>query len=314
MEHSYLTNCKLGILNRLLYNRPEKGLLYVDLPSDLPKFDTNTKIYYFRHITRPSPESLRLVYEHEEIVYYLELWHWSGSDWSLDSIKKELLAKKQNREIYKSIVEEAIKLYEGDDNRRSNYFYLEVKLMKQCNLEMITKDSLASRITPDYELGSFDEDEFQRFTGKTIEETITLDTKYTNLDFSGIFDNNLDPEEYNSEEFQCNITNFDSEKCDTFDALKIHKFLYQQYQGSKRGWYGYKDYTFDNYLVIVKGSCDNSKNNRKDDKYMLVHYCVDDASCAGWHFTLNTRVYNSFRELWSELNNQHKSAIIRAYH
>lgn len=302
MEYSYLTPNKLQILNTFLYDLPEDGLSYINIPLDLPHFDANTKIFYFKHITHPSPESLRLMYEYNNIIYYLEFWVWSGGCRTITSIKKELSAKDYNIGIYKSILKEAIKLYAKIEDKHVPYFYIKGKLTKNCDVTVVSKYPLSARITPDYELSSFNEAEYQIFTGKTIEETIILDTKYENLDFSELLD--TDSDIFNDQDtFNCNITDFDGIIYDKFNYAKIHKLLYQQYQGSKCGWYGRKDHTLDNYLVIIY----------KYDKYMLVHYCIDSDSCSGWHFTLNTKINNSFRELWNKLNDQEKSALIKAH-
>jgi hypothetical protein len=82
----------------------------------------------------------------------------------------------------------------------------------------------------------------------------------------------------------------------------IEKFLSKKYRGCKRGWFGYTSYDkYDNYLVILK----------EKDKFMYVHFCIDDASCAGWHFILKTQVYDSFETLWKSISSQNKAILIK---
>jgi len=51
---------------------------------------------------------------------------------------------------------------------------------------------------------------------------------------------------------------------------------------------------------------------RNGSKYMYVEYSCDDASCAGFHFTIYSETYNSLDELWEKCSDDVKGMLIKS--
>jgi len=144
-------------------------------------------------------------------------------------------------------------------------------------------------------------------------ELLKFDTHYEDLDFSELVE---------SDRFAFEIDNFSNFKVDlefvdgkkfakssfkikksqiTQVAERCHEILYDKYEGTQKASFGYVDYRFHNYILVVK----------KKDKYMFVNYCVDNATCAGFMFSLITKVFDTIKELWSKLDDKMKCDLLK---
>jgi hypothetical protein len=93
----------------------------------------------------------------------------------------------------------------------------------------------------------------------------------------------------------------ENDKIMKYVVNRCYELLYQKYVGTNNGWYGYTNYVYNNYILILK----------RDNKYMKLHYCIDDASCAGFNFVITTRVYDSLELVWNKLKSSEKNAIMK---
>lgn len=330
MEFSYLTKRKLEIINEFMtvtcanYNL----ISNVNLPDNMPKLTTTTKIYYFKR--NDSVTSLKFVFEYCDRIYSFESLIWYSTNCSAASIKSFLSNKEDNKEFYKSVIEQSEKLYADQGKTFADYFQINATLNVDYDISDLLNVALQERVMPDYHLEGYDADEFLRFTSMSVKDVVKFDKLYKDIDFNGLF-RYADGKRCDLKRGGYNLTfeTFEGQSCDdefsyveseeenigvdekenseeiNNDIVKpmfVRNFLYQNYKGSEFAWYGYMSYTYDNYYVILE----------RDGKFMYLRYTYDDASCAGFHFTLYSRIYNSFDKMWEKIPDDKKSILIKA--
>lgn len=309
MSHFYLTKCKLSIIE--LFIKPPKlyhtPLSIIDIPHDMPKFNTSFEIYYFKYDTKNT--HLKFIYKYNDVIYNFDASYWYSKFMTLKSLENKFSKMTYNVDFHSAALKAAEKVYIMPE-KEEDFYYVKVNIIEDYNIDELQNIPLIERITPDYDLGGFDVNELYKLTGKTTADFIKFDTIYENIDFDDLFDD--DDCDHDNINYHYNIKDFNGNKIQFDDyekdfncsdvCKKIKAFLYQRYSGCKYGWYGYSDYLFNNYILVLKNGLE----------YMYVSYCVDNASCAGYHFTLESNVFDSFESLWDRLSDDKKDVIIKA--
>jgi len=315
MDFLYLTPRKFEILHDILEidrDVSSKDYIVIDGEENIPKFKTVPEIYSFK-LENKLP-SLTIIFRGNDKFCYLKITKWKGC-WSLKSILSELQHKKTNVEFFKLLCEAAKRKF--TDERCHMFCYIKIDLIHNYDISLLSDVKLIERVIPDHELESYNPKEIQLLTGKSIEDIIKLNITHRNIDFCSMcYEHQCD---FREGGYHFNIETFDGKRyradiryhCDnTYDIYNgekldyefVRNFLHQTYEGCNEGWYGYTDYYYENYIVILM----------KDSKYMYVHYTCDHASCAGFHFSVKSKIYKSFHKLWNKLPDNFKSYLIKA--
>jgi len=105
-------------------------------------------------------------------------------------------------------------------------------------------------------------------------------------------------------------------------AAACGELLHVSCIGSRIAHWGYSWHKYDNYFGIYYRMMGRSKENDATDreatktevkKWMAVHYCVDNASCGGFRFTLTSwSSLNSLTSIWQQMNPAARMQFLRA--
>jgi hypothetical protein len=321
-----LTETKYNIINNFLnIHKNDKTYYEIVCLKDVPKnfeIHKNVKLHKFvydnKHIFNKNSKKLDLVYEIEYIKYKC----------TITKINKYVTKKIINnlKDYNDPLIKKMIKKFEDNfnfvENKRLTYIYINVE-----NIKLQDDNEYNNVIFPDFCFGIYNIQEIKQIYNKeNISELLKFDDYYDNIDFNNIVTNNdIIPDNYiyhinfNFDNCYCDLngrkikgTSFDyidlddeiinNKRIKSFEILKT--FMYQKYYTTRKAWYGYLDrYLYDNHMLILK--------NRNEDKYMFVIYCVDDASCDGYLFTLKTYLYDSLDSLWKNIDDNLKCKILQ---
>jgi hypothetical protein len=209
-------------------------------------------------------------------------------------------------------------------NRDYTYLYIYSEI-KEISINDIELKPLIERVNLDIEFNIYNLNELLKFLKKyEVCELINFNNYYSNIDFEDIIKNenfnikidafsnyDINIEFFNGQKFKVSSDNFSDKKINNsiknkikLDAQICSNFLYQNYYGTKFIKYGCDSYLeFDNYSIILK----------QNEKYMYVHYCVDNSTCAGFIFSLQSKIYDNFDLLWNNIEQHTKCLILKNY-
>lgn len=327
VEYTYFTNTKYEkFIESLDWCDEDKNYYDVISFKNIPKdfnIPSTCKLYMYDCQTDylfPKSRKIRIVYELE--FKYFDVTLTKLRHHGSLRILRDL--KTHENEFVRKMCDTAknnIDWKKYDNNCTMIYIDLNVNQIE--NINFLMNKELYERIDLDLSFGVYNVDDIRNVYKKIDVEMIKFDNFYENIDIDSVI--NPETKKFNFElgkytNYVLDLEFFSGKKVKTdsfkffrkasyknFEnineinnvAAKCYEILYKNYNGTKKGWYGYSE--FDNYVFILK----------ENDKYMFVHYCVDDASCGGYVFSLTTRIYNSLEQLWQELNDDIKCTILK---
>lgn len=325
-EYTFLTDTKyqkfIESLNATKEDQNYYNIICIKNFKDQPELSRNIKLYLYKCHTNYLFERSRkfqIIYEINGKFYEVILHKFRVH--ASKRIKNEL--RKYNDPIIKEMLM-ASKNYSGFKwNNRTTYVYINYDIKEMTDVNDLKNIPLCERIDLDLTFDVYNEAEVEIFYKKKILDLLNFTFEYDDIDIDNMINEkekkfNFAVGNYSNYKISLdffNGTKYDSNSSNTnakniaHDAKKCYEILYprEKYHGIEKIWYGYTGYyQFDNYVLILHKHNENNRN-----QYMYVHYCIDNSTCAGFIFSLKTRVYSSLEKLWNDLHGITKSRIIK---
>jgi len=331
MDYVYFTDTKYNkLIESFDWSNEDKSYYDLLCLKDSPieyVIPRDVKIYFYRckiNYIYPRSKKFKVIYEDNGKYYQLILYK-----------LRKYITKRKFKELKDHHKPMVINMYnkgkeniDWSENHEYIYVYINVTINQLTNIEFLKAYPLYERIDTDISFDVYNSEDIENIYGKKDLELLNFDKQYDHLDFENIINHNTQKFTFEIDEYSNYIIDIEyfidintkliysndsfnqSEKEEGFKindvSIKCNTLLYQKYYGTNYGWYGYSDYKFDNYLVLVK------VNIKNKIRYMYIHYCVDNASCGGMIFKLCTKSSCSKSKLWNQLNDTEKCVILKA--
>jgi hypothetical protein len=329
IKGSNLTETKLKIINNICsIHETDKNyyeIICIKEIENLPSIVPNCKLYLFKYDHNYKSNSnilirsreLKFIIEQNQKIYYITIRKLRTHLTKKNYIKLKSHDDSEIKKMWSTTL--------NNLNWKNDYTYLFIySKVKEIALNDINKfGSISDRIDLDIKFGTNNFEEMMYIYQKDYKELITFNENYNNIDICNVmngkkfnikiepFSNyNINIEFFDGQKFKTSSDDFSRKKINPnikerikSDAERCYEFLYQKYNGTKCIEFNDHD-DYEDYILILKNTIGN---------YMFVYYCEDNASCAGYYFILESKVYKKFDILWNDLSSDMKNAIIKAY-